>query len=224
MIDDSLVVPYHHAGDYCEGMYLQPVASNTLVTVSLTESVGKIDFEKDAPIRIDWSDTLPGMFHLQGTRIGAAPYDLDVKPGRLPWFEWSTSKVRKVGVRDDQLGFLVWSKRVSNGRERKLYFPANVSQGQVRGERHPRIVVVPGTQLEQVTVSLGTSDEDGRMTGWLIQARSAGSVLYPANAPIVLLLDELAAAPSGFYLIEVTAKASTGTLLSAEYHWLYHEL
>ncbi len=221
---DGLPVPYHRTGDYCEGMYPIEVGATQLLTVSLTDAVDDVDLHADAPIHIDWIDARSDVTYLTGTYLGAVPYDLDVKPDLRRSFDWPTTGVRKVARNIDELGFLVWTKRL--GQSARLYFPARIHQGGPGAPRpaQPRVVVVPGTQLEQLRVTIGSADEQGHLRTKLVDGRDGGSVFYPANTPVVLQLDELAVAPTGYYLVEVTARASSGILVPALDHWLYHQL
>ncbi len=120
--DDPL--GYRMLDDWCEGRYVQQVASTTLVFASFTEYFEDFNSNSGQNLRIEWSP-LPGKntVRLRGQAIKPQKYyRMDAS---LPSFsgraDWNTDRLAALNLARQDIGVNGWTTHSIAGVEREIY-------------------------------------------------------------------------------------------------------
>ena len=232
---------YRNRGDRCEGVYAKPVSSTSLSVASITAAFGDYSIDSVEPLSIHWAPPPPptgGPASACGPpATGASRNDVHLRAQSLQprvyyrmdtirstgdtTFAWPKDTLGALAISRSALGVLGWTTRLVGGIERPVYLPLRVRQDSPASKEPAteyRVLVIPGSELAEVYVTLARLDPAGDPAVWLRRGEALGYGYYPAERPIRIVLP-LADAP-GCYRLEVTANlragGTTGTAL-----WLY---
>ena len=207
---------YRLRGDRCEGLYVEKVASTTLLVASLAET-----FADD---EAGWDDTLHITWATAAERLNLRAYSLrrrlyyrmdTVRSGPAGLYEWPTDVLRTLGIRRHDVGLVAWADREVRGIRRQVYVPVRVNPPARPPARAPhRLVVVPGRELEEVYLSVVRLDGDGRPQRAVVDGEALRYGYYPAERPVVIPLPEVA--DRGLYAVEIGARLLGGGVASVE--------
>jgi len=244
--DPSLPAPpgnplaYRLRGDRCEGVYAKPVASTSLRVVSVTAAFGDYKLDSVEPLAISWgpanwssetaagacgsaSTTAPSGIHLRAQSLQPRVYyRMDaIRPSGEADYRWPNDTLSALGIQRAALGVLGWTTHAVDGVQRPVYLPVRIRQGSSASpepESEYRALVTPGSELQEVYVTLARLDAQGQPSAWLRRGEALGYGYYPAERPIRIVLP-LGHAP-GCYRLEVTANLRGGGT-TATAIWLY---
>jgi len=136
-------------------------------------------------------------------------------------FRWPCDMLDRQGYRRDDLGIFGWWQRAGI-REGKIYLPLRITQnGKTKRTGSYELAFTPRRRLEEVHVSVASSDPTGVPTGALIwKDRALEYGQYLAGHPVFVDLPQLTS--SGYYRIEIKVSFSEDRSQS-DHFIVYHE-
>jgi hypothetical protein len=214
---------YRQRGDRCEGIYIQEVSSPALRVVSFTDSVENFKPESGKNLRVEWSlpsATVP--VHLRASALRShLYYRFDTaRPAGSASYDWSPSVLQALELTKRELGVLAWYTQPVGNTKRDVYLPVRIGQqgAPARAQRY-RLVLVPGTELTEVFVTLSSVKPDGRPGTFVLRDQPLKRGFYPADRGISVPIIGLQA--PGLYYLEISATLRAGGS-STDRLWFYH--
>ena len=212
---------YRLRGDRCEGQYMRPVGSTTLLIASLTESVEAFNAAANRDLVVEWTAPQGVSVHLRAQALRhRLYYRMDtIRPSGNGSFRWSPNLLSAFKLNRDELGTVAWiSYRVGNAN-RDVYVPLRISQhGAAIRSRSYELKLLPGVELDEVYYSLAPVKPDGRTDTFVKKDKPVGSGYYPAGRAFVIKVPELRA--PGIYYLKIGATRKSGGATTAEI-WFY---
>jgi hypothetical protein len=212
---------YRLRGDRCEGEYMRPVGSTTLLIASLTESVENFNPVANRDLVVEW--TAPGAVsvHLRAQALRhRLYYRMDtIRPSGSASFRWTPNLLATFKLNRDELGTVAWTSYRVGDANRDVYIPLRISQhGAAIRSRSYELKLLPGVELDEVYYSLAPVKPEGRTGTFVKKDQPVGSGYYPAGRAFVIKVPELRA--SGIYYLKIGATRKSGGATTAEI-WFY---
>ena len=220
--DDQNPLSYRLRGERCEGLYVEQVASTSLVVASLTASFQEFDAAETEALKIIWPTVgdAPTRLRAKGVKWKLY-YRMDtVRPAGVSSFTWPTAMLGALDISKQDIGVVGWTTIRLGEAEHNVYLPLHISQsrGARRADRY-RLVILPGIQLSEVFVSLATLDIAGNTQTFLQDGEPLRYGFYPPYRPIDIHLPQLK--DPGVYYVEIGATLQSGGSTTLSF-LLYH--
>jgi len=201
---------YRLRGERCEGIYIQDVAATVLRLVSFTESYEPFDAGDGRPLVLEWAAPPSGTIHLRAQSLRhRLYYRMDsIRSERSISFEWPLDVVSVLKLQKNELGILAWSTRRIGSTDRLVYEPLRVRQREPAKSGPYRMVVVPGVQVEELTLSVAAVGVTGELGGNTIDKQPLGPGYYPAGRAVEIPVQ--IPADAGLYRVELGATLTRG--------------
>jgi hypothetical protein len=206
---------YGRRGERCEGLYIREVSGSAgLLLASFTEAFAPFEPAAGERLYVEWSPPKSPV------RIRAVAlrrrlyYRMDTtRPPGSKLFEWPGDVLASLKMRSQEIGIVGWTDRVPGSAMEEVYVPLRVGK-RSPVERTGRYVllVVPGTELSEVFVTLSEVLADGREGAVIKRDEPLGYGFYPAERGIRISLPALQR--SGLYRLQVGATLSRGGSVS----------
>jgi hypothetical protein len=212
---------YRLRGERCEGVYVQQVASTTLLVASFTEAFPDYDLASDRNLVIDWSAPAPGEVQLRAHGLRRKLYyRMDAtRPAASHSFTWPVDLLAALSISRPDVGVVGWMRHSVGPTDRDVYLPLRVGRPREASRREAYVLVlVPGVPLSEVYVSLAPVGRDGRPTTFIRDEEALRYNYYPADRPI-----DIPISPSlspGLHYLLIGATLGTGGSATAEL-WFY---
>ena len=221
---------YRLRGERCEGLYVQKVASTTLVLASFLARTGlssSASWEGEA-LNVEWTVPPAGgnapesarREAVASTRLraqGLRPrlyYRMDAeRPAGAAAFTWPTDLLTRLRILPREVGLVAWTERTLGGKPREVYLPLTVRSAGPGGGGY-LLVLRPGRELSEVYLSLAPLDRDGLLGEFLKDSEPLSYGYYPAGHGTEIELPALPAA--GFYHLELGARFASGGVTAIE--------
>jgi hypothetical protein len=213
---------YGRRGERCEGLYLQDVAGSAgLLIASLTEPVDPFDFSPGQRVRVEWSAAGTPPLRLRAVALRRRLYyRMDAqRPAGATVFEWPTDILASLKMRVQELGLVGWIEQRVGERTEEVYVPLRVGQGPVTRTGRYVVLIVPGTELSELYLTLTEVGRDGRDASVLKQDEALRYGYYPAERSIRIPLPPLDRA--AVYRLQLGATLSRGGSATKTVHF-YH--
>ena len=213
---------YRLRGDRCEGIYLQAVSGNSLLVASFTNS-----FEAFSPgsldkLTLEWSSPAKTPVRLRAYALREKLYyqmDTTVAPDKAA-YTWPGEVLNALHLSKPDIGVVGFIDYLVGGENRTVYLPLRIHE-QTRKPTHGyELVLVPGSQLKEVFVSLAKVGADGRPHAFLISDRPLHRGYYPAERGTLVEIPNPDS--PGIYYLEIGATTMYGEPLTQQI-WFYHD-
>jgi hypothetical protein len=211
---------YRLRGDRCEGIYIEPVSgSATLLIASFTA-----DFEEFDPrvnLKVEWSSPAELPIHLRAYGLREKLYyqmDASIPAGATTYL-WPAGVLDALHLSKRDIGVVGYSEYKIGGENRTLYVPLRIRQKDHTQTSGYQLVLVPGSELKQVFISLAQVGPDGQPHSFLISDHELGKGYYPAERGFQVDLPSLKT--PGIYYLEIGAANRYGGLVTQRM-WFYH--
>jgi hypothetical protein len=212
---------YRLRGERCEGLYvLQVAGSGGLSVTGFTEVAVALDIPREEPLVLNWSSPEPLPARLRAVSLRRQLYyrmDATTLPTERT-FRWPTDVLGSLALTGQELAVAGWIDLPLRDRVEQVYIPLRWGPNRTgHSAGHYEVIVVPGTELEEVFVTLTTVD--GEPGAFLMRNEPLGYVFYPEQRPIRVKLPRLHQA--GVYHLRITALHRRGGSSSTALHF-YH--
>jgi hypothetical protein len=213
---------YRLRGDRCEGVYVEPVSgSAALLVASFTEFFEDFDPSSLGDLSVEWSSPGETSIHLRAYALREKLYyqmDAVVAPGKATYV-WPGDVLNALRLSKHDIGVVAFTEHRVGAVNRTLYVPLRIRQKMQERRASYQLVLVPGSELKEVFLSLAQVGTDGQPRAFLISDRPLGKGYYPAERGI--LIDIPALKTPGIYYLEVGATNRYGGL-TTQRMWFYH--
>jgi hypothetical protein len=202
---------YERRGDRCEGLYLQDVAgTGGLLVASLTEPFEALQFTPGQRLRIEWSAEGSPAVRLRAVALRRRLYyRMDAqRPAGTSAFDWPSDILASLKMNAQELGLVGWIEQRVGTRTEAVYIPLRVGKSAVTRSGRYVALVVPGTELSELYLTLAEVGSDGRDGRVLKQDEALQYGYYPAERGISVRLPELGRA--GLYRLQLGATLGRG--------------
>ncbi|MDP8990226.1 MAG: hypothetical protein M3N41_09145 [Acidobacteriota bacterium] len=175
---------YKLRGDRCEGIYIQPVSgASSLLVASFTSF-----FEDFSPAKVDklslaWSSPAEAPVHLRAFGLREKLYyQMDtVADSKRTSYIWPGDVLNSLRIAKQDIGVVGYTDYSIGGEERTLLLPLGVdAKGQKPGNRY-QLILVPGSELKEVFLSMAKVGADGQAHDFSISDRPLRRGYYPAE-------------------------------------------
>ncbi len=210
---------YRLRGDRCEGIYVQPVSgSTTLLVASFTEFFEEFDPRDN--LSVEWSSPTETPIHLRAYGLREKLYyqmDATVAGGERAYL-WPAGVLNALHLAKQDIGVVGYTEYKIGGENRTLYVPLRIRQKDRKASHGYQLVLLPGSELKEVYVSLAQVGNDGQPHSYLISDRPLGKGFYPAERGILVELPSLKV--PGVYYVEIGASSRYGGPITQRM-WFY---
>ncbi|MFC0773395.1 hypothetical protein [Terrimonas alba] len=216
--DSSLLQPagsalgYRPRGDRCEGTYAKPVGGTTLLVASFASVAATINTKNGRPILISWSQPpVKSKLHIRAQGIKRRLYyRMDtMHPADSLRYRWPSAILSSLNISSRDIGITGTIRCKVGGADKEVYLLLRISQDNERTTSGKTVLLLlPGTELKEVYVSLAPVGADGRPGQFIKEAEKLGYGYYPAERGIEIILPVLPA--KGFYYLEIGATLING--------------
>jgi hypothetical protein len=211
---------YRLRGDHCEGIYIEPVSgSTTLLIASFTAFFE--EFDPRVNLKVEWSSPVELPIHLRAYGLREKLYyqmDANVSAGATSYL-WPAGVLDALHLSKPDIGVVGYTEYKIGSENRTLYVPLRIQQKDQRQTRQYQLVLVPGSELKEVFISLAQVGPDGQPHSFLISDRALGKGYYPAERGIQVDLPSLET--PGIYYLEIGATSRYGGP-TTQRMWFYH--
>jgi hypothetical protein len=213
---------YQLRGDRCEGIYIQPVSgSSALLVASFTESLEDFDPSSIDKLSLEWASlpTTPIRLRAYGLREKLY-YQMDTMvPAGKTTYLWPTGVLNALHLSKNDIGVVGFTEYQLGNETRTLYVPLRVQPKNQKQTPDYQLVLLPGTELDEVFISMAQVGTDGQPHSFLISDRKLGKGYYPAERGISINLPK--PTTQGIYYVEIGAiRRDAGPL--TQQIWFYH--
>jgi hypothetical protein len=213
---------YRLRGDRCEGIYVQPVSgSTTLLVASFTEFFEEFDPSSSDPLSVEWSSPAQTPIHLRAYALHEKLYyqmDAMLVPGKTGYL-WPTGVLNALHLSRQDIGVVGYTEYRVGGENRTMYVPLRIRQKNQRPTHGYQLVLLPGSELKEVFISLAQLGTDGQPHSFLISDHPLGKGYYPAERGIMVEIPSLKT--PGVYYLEIGATSRYGGPVTQRI-WFYH--
>jgi hypothetical protein len=212
---------YKLRGDRCEGIYIQPVSSSSLLVASFTRGFDDFDPSSLQALSIDWSSPAPTAVRLRAYALREKLYyrmDAAVGPDRTTYL-WSGSVLNSLHLSKRDVGVVGFTDFRVGREQRTLYLPLRIHEKSQTSARGYQIIIVPGSELKEIFISLAKVDADGRPGAFIISDRPVHCGYCPAERGVPIDIPDPGAA--GIYYLEIGATSKYGGPMTQQI-WFYH--
>jgi hypothetical protein len=213
---------YRLRGDRCEGIYLQAVSGNPLLVASFTSSFEPFNPGSLDKLSVEWSSPANIPVHLRANALREKLYyqmDTVVPPGKTA-FSWPGDVLNALHLSKPDIGVIGFIEYRIGGEDRTVYLPLRIHEKARKPSQGYEFVLVPGTQLKEVFLSLARVGADGRTGTFLFSDRPLRRGYYPAERGTVVEISNPDSA--GIYFLEIGATTMYGEPLTQQI-WFYHD-
>jgi hypothetical protein len=213
---------YQLRGDRCEGIYIQPVSgSSTLLVASFTASFEAFDPNSIDKLTLEWSSPATTPVRLRAYALREKLYyQMDsVVPAGNTTYLWPTGVLNALHLSKQDIGVVGFTGYRVGSEIRTLYLPLRVQSKNQSQLPAYRLVLLPGSELDEVFVSLAQVGADGQPHSFLISDRKLGKGYYPAERGISI--DIPTPTMQGIYYVEIGATRRFAGPLTQQL-WFYH--
>jgi hypothetical protein len=211
---------YRLRGDRCEGIYIEPVSgSTTLLIASFTAFFEEVDPRVN--LRIDWSSPAESPIHLRAYGLREKLYyqmDANIPAGATTYL-WPAGVLDALHLSKQDIGVVGYTEYKIGGENRTLYVPLRIRQKDQKQTHAYQLVLVPGSELKEVFISLAQVGPDGQPHSFLISDHALGKGYYPAERGIQV--DLPSPKTPGIYYLEIGATSRYGGPITQRM-WFYH--
>ena len=212
---------YRLRGDRCEGVYVEEVSGTSLKIVSFTEWFE--DFNPAAEtLMLAWTAPQPSIVHLRADAVKRRIYyRMDtVKAAERTSYEWPTSLLAALQLRQADLGALAWADIRIGTSTQAVHLPLRIgkrSEADAPGQY--RLLLMPGRRLSEVYVHLAPVRTDGTLGRFVVQGEPLRYGQYPAERAIPI---RVTVPPvSGLYYLELGADIVGGTVATTQLYFFH---
>jgi hypothetical protein len=212
---------YKLRGDRCEGLYIQPVSSSSLLVASFTSIYEDFDPNSLQTLSIDWSSPTQNPAQLRAYSLREKLYyrmDAAIPPGRTAYL-WSGSVLNSLHLSKRDVGVVGFTDLRVGGNERTVYLPLRIHEKSQTSARGYQLIIVPGSELKEVFISLAKVDADGRPGAYIISDRPVSCGYCPAERGVPIDIPDPGA--MGIYYLEIGATSRYGGPMTQQI-WFYH--
>jgi hypothetical protein len=211
---------YRLRGDRCEGIYIEPVSgSTTLLIASFTAVFAEFDPRVD--LSVEWSAPAELPIHLRAYGLREKLYyQMDAKiSADATTYLWPAGVLDALHLSKRDIGVVGYTEYKIGGENRTLYVPLRIRQKDQKQTPEYQLVLVPGSELNEVFISLAQVGPDGQPHSFLISDRALRKGYYPAERGIQVDLPSLTT--PGIYYLEIGATSRYGGPITQRM-WFYH--
>jgi hypothetical protein len=212
---------YRLRGNRCEGIYVQPVGSTTLLLASFTGSFEDFDPKSSDKLSVDWSSPGGSTIHLRAYGLHEKLYyqmDAVVPTSKTP-FVWDVDLLDGLHLSREDIGVVGFTDYQIGAENKTLYLPLTIRQkSKPTFASSYQAVVIPGSELKELYVSLAKVGTDGRPQSFLISDKALGRSYYPAERGIPIEIPK--PAEPGIYYLELGATGRYGNSATQQI-WFY---
>jgi hypothetical protein len=208
---------YRLRGDRCEGIYVEKVASTTLLVASYTESFEDDNSALNNVLNIKWPAVAADTVHLRANILQRKLYyRMDtVRPAGDGSYHWPTDLLKALDIQRHDIGLVGWTEREFGADIRRVYIPIRVRpQGEPWQRGTHELVVIPGREIEELYLSIAQLDVHGSLVTSILDGEPLRYGYYPAERPVVIPIRGLEDA--GLWAIEIGARVLGGGVASVE--------
>jgi hypothetical protein len=213
---------YQLRGDRCEGVYIQPVSgSTTLLVASFTEFFEEFDPSSSDSLSVEWSSPAETPVHLRAYALREKLYyqmDAIIAAGKTGYL-WPAGVLNALHLSRQDIGVVGYTEYRVGGENRTLYVPLRIRQKNKNTPHGYQLILLPGSELKEVFISLAQLGTDGQPHSFLVSDRPLGKGYYPAERGILVEIPRLKT--PGVYYLEVGATSRYGGLITQRM-WFYH--
>ena len=226
MCDSGLKAPAQHPfaytsrGNRCEGIYIQEISNALLSIVSFTKYFEDYEPESSEDLTVSWSAPQGTTFALRAQ--GIAPtlyYRMDTHLKDSTRFIWSKNILTALDIRKKDIGVSCWTTLTFDGKEAIVLLPLIIKQSNSKGTPDYQLIVVPGSELKEVYVTLSNVDVSGKSISYLLDGEPLNYGYYPAGSGFSVPLSQIK--KSGIYSLELGTKLRSGESASTEIYFYY---
>jgi hypothetical protein len=212
---------YKLRGDRCEGIYIQPVSSSNLLLASFTNYFEDFDPNSLEKLSVDWSSPAQSLVRLRAYSLREKLYyQMDsVAALGTTTYVWPGSVLNSLHLSKQDIGVVGFTELRIGSEDRTLYLPLRISNKTQKRSQGYQAVIVPGSELKEVFISLAKVDADGQPHTFSFSDRPLHRGYYPAERGI--LIDIPDPGPPGIYYLEIGATTKYGGPLT-QHIWFYH--
>jgi hypothetical protein len=213
---------YKLRGDRCEGLYVQPVSGSTgLLVASFTEFYEDFDPNALGKLAVEWSSPTKAPVHLRAYALREKLYyqmDAEISSGKTAYV-WPGDLLNALHLSKWDIGVVGFVEYRVGEENRTVYVPLRIRQKNPKPTFSYQLVLVPGSELKEVFISLAQLGTDGQAHSFLISDRPLSKGYYPAERGILVEIPALTT--PGVYYLEVGATNRYGGLITQRM-WFYH--
>jgi len=211
---------YTYRGNRCEGIYIQEVSNAPLSIVSFTKYFEDYDLESSEDLTVSWTAPQGTTFALRAQ--GILPnlyYRMDAHFKDSARFIWSKNILTALNIRRKDIGVTCWTKLTFGGEETIVLLPLIIKESKAKVTPDYQLIVVPGTELKEVYVTLSNVDASGKSISYLLDGEPLNYGYYPAGSGFSVPLSQIK--KSGIYSLELGTKLRSGETASTEIYFYY---
>jgi len=213
---------YKLRGDRCEGIYVQQVSGSTgLLVASFTEFYEDFDPSILGKLSVEWSSPAGAPLHLRAYALREKLYyqmDAEIPSGKTAYV-WPGELLNALHLSKWDIGVVGFMEYRVGEENRTVYVPLRIRQKNQKPTLGYQLVLVPGSELKEVFISLAQLGTDGQAHSFVISDRPLRKGYYPAERGILVEIPALKAA--GVYYLEVGATNRYGGPVTQRM-WFYH--
>jgi hypothetical protein len=212
---------YKLRGDRCEGIYIQPVSSSSLLLASFTSLFENFDANGVERISVNWLSPAKTPVRLRAYGLREKLYyqmDTVVSSDKTAYL-WPATVLNSLHLSKQDVGVVGFTNFPIGGQDRTVYLPLRISEKSQKTAPRYQIVVIPGEELKEVFLSLAKVEADGQPHTFSISDRPLHLGYYPAERGIFIDIPD--PGQPGIYYVEIGATSKYGNPLSKQI-WFYH--
>ena len=213
---------YRLRGDRCEGIYLQAVSGSSLLVASFTRLFEAFDPGSLDKLSLDWSSPAKTPVHLRAYALREKLYyqmDTIAAPGQAT-YSWPGGVLNGLHLSKPDIGVVGFIDYPIAGEDRTVYLPLRIYGKTRKPTQGYELVLVPGSQLKEIFISLAKVEADGRPHTFLISDRPLHRGYYPAERGTLVEIPNPDS--PGIYYLEIGATTMYGEPLTQQM-WFYHD-
>ena len=203
---------YQPRGERCEGVYVREVAGvGGFSVVAFTTPPHPFTIKRGEPLAVDWVGPGDRPTYVRAVSLRRKLYyRMDAqRPAGSRRFDWPTDVLAALNLRSEELGVVAWVQGRVGDSPQDIYVPLRLGGAAEAGAGGQYVVqVTPGTELQEVFVTLATVDPSGRDGTVLLRDQPLKRGFYPAERAIPIPLPKLTQA--GLYRLQLNALLSQG--------------
>ena len=213
---------YRLRGDRCEGIYLQTVSGSSLLVASFTSFFEAYDPGSLDKLSLEWSSPAQTPVRLRAYALREKLYyqmDAVVAPDKAT-YSWQGGVLNALHLSKPDIGVVGFIDYPIAGENRTVYLPLRIHEKTLKPTHSYELVLVPGSQLKEVFISLAKVEADGRPHTFSISDRPLHRGYYPAERGTLVEIPNPGS--PGIYFLEVGATTMYGEPLTQQI-WFYHD-
>jgi hypothetical protein len=172
-------------------------------------------------LSLDWSSPAKIPVRLRAYALREKLYyqmDTIVAPDKAT-YSWPGGVLNALHLSKQDIGVVGFVDYHITGENRTLYLPLRIHEKDQKPSHGYRLVLVPGSDLKEVFISLARVEADGRPHTFLISDRPLRRGYYPAERGIPVDIPNPHS--PGIYFLEIGATNMYGEPLTQQI-WFYH--